>query len=100
MLKVLGLKIISHLHLLIKHLCYCDLGVASFEKNIGAGGGSAEIVNSIFYNSITDPVFVDDLSILTVSNSLSNTKNLDGLENVKAEPNLQTTFFSIQTPRQ
>ena len=72
---------------------YCDLGVASFEKNIGAGGGSAEIVNSIFSNSITDPVFVDDLSILTVSYSLSNTKNLDGLENIKAEPNFVNNFF-------
>lgn len=72
---------------------HCDLGVASFEKNIGAGGGNAEIINSIFYHSVTDPVFVDDLSSLTVSHSLSNTKNLEGLENIKAEPNFANNFF-------
>ena len=72
---------------------HCDLGVASFEKNIGAGGGNAEIVNSIFYQSVTNAVFVDDLSSLTVSYSLSNTKNLDGLENIKAEPNFANNYF-------
>ncbi|MBU0475770.1 MAG: CotH kinase family protein [Bacteroidetes bacterium] len=71
----------------------CDIGVASFEKNIGAGGGNAEIVNSIFTNSITSPVFVDNLSKLTVNYSLSNTTILEGTGNINANPLLTNNFI-------
>jgi CotH protein/chitobiase/beta-hexosaminidase-like protein/lamin tail-like protein/parallel beta helix pectate lyase-like protein/type IX secretion system substrate protein len=77
----------------------CDYGVASFEKNLGAGGGNAEIVNSIFSKSVIAPVFVDELSILIVNYSLSDTKKLDGNKNIKTSPLLLNNFrLSSKSP--
>jgi len=70
----------------------CQYGVASFEKNLGAGGGNAKIVNSIFLKSILAPVFVDNLSLLSTSYSLSDTKELDGLGNLNTNPLLVNNF--------
>jgi CotH protein/lamin tail-like protein/chitobiase/beta-hexosaminidase-like protein/parallel beta helix pectate lyase-like protein/type IX secretion system substrate protein len=71
----------------------CDYGVASFEKNLGSGGGNADIVNSIFSKSALAPIFVDNLSILNVSYSLSDTKELDGIENLNADPLFANNFI-------
>ena len=56
-------------------------GVAVFEKNQGAGGGSADIFNSIFSRSKKKPILVDSLSKISVSYSLSDTKRLKGKGN-------------------
>ncbi len=64
----------------------CNRGVASYEKNIGAGGGIAHISNSIFSRSRKEPVFVDSLSTLTVNYSLSDTLAMAGTGNVLADP--------------
>ncbi|OGU48233.1 MAG: hypothetical protein A2000_11285 [Ignavibacteria bacterium GWB2_36_8] len=73
-------------------------GIACFEKNIGHGGGSADIVNCIIANSKRSSLFVDPLSYITISYSLSNTDNLQGLQNIKADPlflnNLNLSFGS------
>jgi CotH protein/chitobiase/beta-hexosaminidase-like protein/lamin tail-like protein/parallel beta helix pectate lyase-like protein/type IX secretion system substrate protein len=88
-----GIKDDSSFALIDRNTFYgCDYGVASFEKNIGAGGGNAEIVNSIFSKSVLSPVFVDELSILNVNYSLSDTKKLDGIENLKTSPLLLNNF--------
>ena len=71
----------------------CGYGVASFEKNIGAGGGNAKIENSIFSKSIIAPVYVDKLSQLSVDYSLSDTKKLDGISNLKTSPLFTNNFI-------
>lgn len=55
-----------------------NYGVDVFEKNTNSGGGTAEIINCLFYNCIEYPVFKDNKSHVTVSNSFSNTKELAG----------------------
>ncbi|MEE9431727.1 MAG: lamin tail domain-containing protein [Melioribacteraceae bacterium] len=70
----------------------CDYGVACFEKNIGSGGGSANVVNSIFFQSKTSPVFVDAFSTLNVSYSIYDKKILDGIENKKVDPKFVNNF--------
>ncbi|NCF85857.1 MAG: hypothetical protein GWQ08_10025 [Verrucomicrobiaceae bacterium] len=64
----------------------CDVGVAVFEKNLGAGGGIAEVTNSIFYRSKDAPATVDSLSLLTISDSLSDTIPLLGASNRMGDP--------------
>ncbi len=59
-----------------------QIGIASFEKNIGHGGGSAEIVNCIFDNSRISAVWVDPLSVAGISYSLCDTEVLPGLHNI------------------
>ncbi len=62
------------------------LGVASYEKNVGAGGGIAYISNCIFSRSKKAPVFVDAFSTLTVDYSLSDTLALAGTGNLLDDP--------------
>ena len=64
----------------------CDVGVAVFEKNLGAGGGRAEVTNTIFSRSKDAPVTVDSLSSLSVAYSLSDTLPLDGANNLTGDP--------------
>ena len=61
-------------------------GIASFEKNIGRGGGSADVVNCIIANSKESSLFVDDLSYINISYSLSNTNKLSGNQNIRSDP--------------
>ena len=63
-----------------------NTGVASFEKNRGAGGGTAFISNCIFSRSKDAPVFVDVLSSLSVDYSLSDTLPLTGTGNLNTDP--------------
>jgi len=67
--------------------------VACFEKNIGEGGGSADVVNSIIADSKTSPVFVDALSEINISFSLSNTQRLEGMQNLNADPLLLNDLY-------
>ena len=50
-------------------------GVATFEKNIGVGGGTADVTNSLFAESRYADVFIDELSV-----------NLDGAWNNNRQP--------------
>ncbi|MFC1550283.1 lamin tail domain-containing protein [Candidatus Neomarinimicrobiota bacterium] len=72
-----------------------DYAVASFEKNFGDGGGHAEVMNSIISNSRISPFFVDDLSIIDVSYSLSDTEKLQGENNLFGDP-LFTNNFNLK----
>ena len=60
--------------------------VACFEKNTGAGGGTATVKNCIFSESIVSPTFCDPLSVLTVSYSLSTSGDLNGSNNLSGNP--------------
>ncbi|MCF8372926.1 MAG: CotH kinase family protein [Bacteroidales bacterium] len=63
-----------------------DYPVACFEKNLGRGGGSAQVKNSILANSRSKPIWTDKHSTTLVSYSLSNTDELTGNENLLADP--------------
>lgn len=60
--------------------------VACFEKNYGDGGGSAKIQNSIIANSISGTFFIDELSDIESSFTLSNTETIIGEGNIYDEP--------------
>ncbi|MCP5064174.1 MAG: T9SS type A sorting domain-containing protein [Ignavibacteriae bacterium] len=70
----------------------CDYGIACFEKNIGAGGGTASVVNTIFYQSKVSPVLVDAYSTLTASYSIYDIKQLEGIGNKKEDPLFANNF--------
>jgi hypothetical protein len=57
-------------------------GIACFEKNIGVGGGTADVINSIISNSRNSSVFIDPLSTMNISYSLSDRDELPGLHNM------------------
>jgi hypothetical protein len=63
-----------------------EYAVASFEKNPGAGGGNAIVSNSILSASKTAPWFLDNLSQLLISYSLSDTDELPGSNNLSGNP--------------
>ncbi|MFK7903893.1 MAG: CotH kinase family protein [Chitinophagales bacterium] len=62
------------------------LPVACFEKNIGLGGGMAFVSNSIFSNAADLPYIEGAESIVQISNSLSDTEVLEGMNNVLGNP--------------
>jgi len=62
------------------------VGVAVYEKNLGAGGGTAFVTNCIFSRSKDAPVTVDSLSTLVVRYSLSDTLPLTGAGNLAGDP--------------
>jgi hypothetical protein len=64
------------------------IGVAVFEKNPEHGGASASVVNSLFSRSATAAVQADELSTLSVRYSLSDTGELPGEGNLRADPRL------------
>jgi hypothetical protein len=65
---------------------YNDTAVSCYEKNQGAGGGTAEIVNTIFSNNLSSSVYEDDLSIISVSYTLSDSELLSGEGNLFSDP--------------
>ena len=70
-----------------------DYGVACYEKNYQAGGGSADITNSIIAGSTVLPVFEDEYSSVSVSYSCSDTYPLEGLGNIWGNPFFQDTIL-------
>lgn len=64
----------------------CDNGVNVYEKNFGAGGGAANVENSIFSKCSLTTVAADALSTATVTYSLSDTVAMTGTGNQLADP--------------
>jgi len=64
----------------------CNYAVACYEKNQGHGGGQAVVINSIFAKSSTENFYVDTLSSISVSYSLSDTHVLVGYGNLFTDP--------------
>lgn len=89
-----GIKDSSSYALINKDTFYAnDFGVACFEKNYHAGGGSADITNTIIAGSLLNPVFKDDLSSINITYSCSDTYPLDGDNNMVANPLFQDTLL-------
>ena len=63
-----------------------DVGVAVYEKNLGAGGGNADISNTIFSRNKDADVTIDALSTGSIRYSLSDTTALPGVNNVLDDP--------------
>ena len=62
------------------------LGVWSYEKNFGAGGGDVTVTNCIFSASKEGDTLVDSLSSLSASYSLSDTLPIAGSSNFVGDP--------------
>jgi hypothetical protein len=60
--------------------------IKSYVKNIGCGGGNADIVNCIIANSRSEAVYKDELSVANVAYSISNTDVLEGIHNISGDP--------------
>jgi len=63
--------------------------IVGFEKNVGVGGGHVEIYNSIFSNSVFEPISIDSESSSLIDFCLSDTKDLIGSNVVLADPNFE-----------
>ena len=75
------------------------LSVACFEKNLGKGGGSADVINSILSRSTVSSYLVDDLSTLNISYCLSDSEFLDGKGVIGADPlfvDVEATNFALR----
>lgn len=64
----------------------CGSGVAVYEKNFGAGGGSAVVSNSIFSKSTSEPIVFDGFSQLSGDYNLSDTTRVAGVHSLIADP--------------
>lgn len=60
--------------------------ISCFEKNIGLGGGTSLVMNSILSNSSEQPILFDDVSDITIVNSLSDTDSLPTTMNLFGDP--------------
>jgi len=63
-----------------------DTSISCFEKNEGAGGGTAEVVNTILSNNLLSSVYTDELSSASIRYSLSDNELLDGEGNLFSDP--------------
>lgn len=62
-----------------------EIGFACFEKVVGRGTGSADIVNCVFSDS-KQSVYIENTDSVTVNYSLSTDTPLKGKENINAQP--------------
>lgn len=63
-----------------------EYAVAAFEKNAGAGGGAITVQNTIMANNTVASYFVDELSSVEITYSLSNTDVMPGTGNLLDDP--------------
>ncbi len=73
--------------------------VACFEKNVGEGGGGAQIKNSILSNSPDQSTLTGVRSSLYMENCLSDTDSLSGISNIFGNPlfsNPSQNDFTLQ----
>ena len=74
-----------------------EYAVACYEKNEGAGGGTAEISNSIMAGNLLSATSVDGFSELSVAYSLSDTEILTGISNFFADPGfIEPEIYNFQ----
>ncbi|MEM7390939.1 MAG: CotH kinase family protein, partial [Verrucomicrobiota bacterium] len=62
------------------------VGIACFEKNLGDGGGCAEVIHTILSGSETNAYEVDSKSWISIDYSLSDTDTLPGTGNLFSNP--------------
>jgi len=75
-------------HGLIENNTFYNLShaVSVYEKNLGAGGGSATVRNCIVSQATVSPFYCDTLSSIDVSYTLSDTDPIAGTGNVVGDP--------------
>jgi hypothetical protein len=75
-------------HALIENNTFanCASGVEIYEKNFPNGGGSAEIVNTLFSGCTVGNITVDQFSSVSVRYCLSDTTPISGHQNILADP--------------
>jgi hypothetical protein len=87
---------------LIEHNTFRDVShaVAVYEKNLGVGGGSADVRNCIVSHPTLAPFTCDTLSTLSVSYTLCDTEFVPGTGNLFSEPQFERPSegnFRLQT---
>ena len=74
-----------------------DTSISCYEKNEGAGGGSAEIINTILSGNVSSSIYVDELSSASVTYSLSDSELLQGEGNLFSDPQyLDQTIYNLE----
>ncbi len=63
-----------------------EIGIRCFEKNLGSGGGNADIKNCILSNSYKSAIDKDEKSSININYSFSDTDTLDGNNNLFGNP--------------
>jgi parallel beta-helix repeat protein len=66
--------------------------VSCYEKDEGLGGGFATVSNSIMAGSLSASYEIDELSEITFTYSLSDTDDLPGENNLRADPMFQNPY--------
>ena len=73
-----------------------DTSISCFEKNEGAGGGSAEIINTIFSGNASSSIYLDDFSSASITYCLSDSELLQGEGNLFSDPQfLDQTIYNL-----
>jgi len=74
-----------------------DTAISCYEKNQGAGGGTAEIVNTIFSGNLSSSIYTDELSIMSFSYTLSDSELLVGEGNLFSDPLfIDKTIYNLE----
>ena len=63
-----------------------DTTVSCYEKNEGQGGGTADIANTIFSSNLSSSIYSDDISVVDVRYSLSDSELINGEGNLFSDP--------------
>jgi len=63
-----------------------DTTISCYEKNERAGGGSAEVVNTILSNNLSLSIYTDELSMISASYTISDSELLEGEGNLFIDP--------------
>lgn len=93
----MGVGVKDGAHVLITHTTFVDnvIGVNCYEKTPGAGGGHAEVRQSVFASMSDAPLRADALSTLIVSDSLCDTMLLPGEGNIHATPSFENPDLDL-----
>ena len=74
-----------------------DTSISCYEKNEGAGGGSAEIINTILSSNGSSSMYIDDLSSASINYSLSDSEILQGEGNLFVDPYfINHTIYNLE----
>ncbi len=88
----IGIKDEGSLAIIDKNTFYGNkYGVATFEKNENAGGGTAHIQNCIFSENRKFAILSDSLSTVTIKNSICDAEILIGEQNIHGEVQFEDT---------
>ena len=74
-----------------------DTSISAFEKNPGSGGGVINVKNSLMFQRLGNPIYSDELSYISANYCLSNTENISGEGNIKADPKfIDKDYYNLE----